>query len=258
MKLYTEVFRQREEKVEVSGSIEETLCLELITDIEDVETLITIVNLKENEEENAYLPITFSEFLSCFEVEGDVSSSVKISSIKMKKNISPSLSKIIYLHLSALISTEKELALDLFEECCLQVDDIVHLVLFGSLENSFDFNLLRIRKMFQTFNFLLNFNSNVDDKHRSLLQDVIKKVIRKQDMSAKIYCISLIWKCVLVASNCPSVLLFAEDWTRKLQQIRSFLQIKEHYQSALSSRKFDTEDIATYTLSGEFDILKVI
>ena len=57
---------------------------------------------------------------------------------------------------------------------------------------------------------------------------------------------------VLLASACPSVLIFAEDWTRKLGHIRNFLRVKAIYIELLGETRFGSEEgTVSYSLSGE-------
>ena len=132
LELFKELMNKKiqEDVIEASGSLKETLCLELMTDIEDIEELLQIVKINDDEEEKkeTFSNVQFAEFLGCFEIDADVSNDKKIS-LRLKKNISPSLSRSVYGALSAVISVEKELALDLFQNCCLNIEDITRYVL---------------------------------------------------------------------------------------------------------------------------------
>ena len=134
LELYKELINKdiQEDVIESSGSLKETLCLELMTDIEDIEELLQIVKIVDDEstrKEN--ISMHFSEFLGCFEIDGDISNDINVS-LRLKKNISPSLSRLLYRALSAVISAEKELALDLFQNCCLNIEDMTRYT-FGIL-----------------------------------------------------------------------------------------------------------------------------
>ena len=136
LELYKELINKdiQEDVIESSGSLKETLCLELMTDIEDIEELLQIVKIVDDEstrKEN--ISMHFSEFLGCFEIDGDISNDLNVS-LRLKKNISPSLSRLLYRALSAVISAEKELALDLFQNCCLNIEDMTR----------YTFNILNI------------------------------------------------------------------------------------------------------------------
>ena len=78
VELYQEVFKERREEIEASGSLQESLCLELMTDIEDVEDLLQVVTIAEERELTSgggvSNNIPLSEFLACFEIDGDFSS----------------------------------------------------------------------------------------------------------------------------------------------------------------------------------------
>ena len=78
VELYQEVFKERREEIEASGSLQEALCLELMTDIEDVEDLLQVVTIAEERELTSgggvSNNIPLSEFLACFEIDGDFSS----------------------------------------------------------------------------------------------------------------------------------------------------------------------------------------
>ena len=133
LQLYKELINKEihEEVIESSASLKEALCLELMTDIEDIEELLQIVKIKEDEmsgtEKEQKIHMHFSEFLGCFEIDGDMSNDKNVS-LRLKKNISPSLSRLVYRALSAVISAEKEMALDLFQNCCLNIEDITRYV----------------------------------------------------------------------------------------------------------------------------------
>ena len=58
-------------------------------------------------------------------------------------------------------------------------------------------------------------------------------------------------RSVLLASACPSVLIFAEDWTRKLGHISNFLRVKAIYSELLQ----ETEEVTCYSLSGEEPVI---
>ena len=78
VELYQEVFKERRQMIEASGSLQESLCLELMTDIEDVEDLLQVVTIAEERELTSgggvSNNIPLSEFLACFEIDGDFSS----------------------------------------------------------------------------------------------------------------------------------------------------------------------------------------
>ena len=48
VQLYTELVRPRSEEVEMSGSVEESLCLELMTDIDEIESLMEMVEIAQS------------------------------------------------------------------------------------------------------------------------------------------------------------------------------------------------------------------
>ena len=132
LEFYKELMNKKiqEDVIESSGSLNETLCLELMTDIEDIEELLQIVKINNDGEEKAeaFIKVQFAEFLGCFEIDADVNNDKKIP-LRLKKNICPSLSRSVYGALSAVISVEKELALDLFQNCCLNIEDITRYLL---------------------------------------------------------------------------------------------------------------------------------
>ena len=107
----------------------------------------------------------------------------------------------------------------------------------------------KLRVILQTLSFLLCYNSNVDDKHRSLMQDLIVRWLRKKDMTSTVYLMATVWKSVLVSSSSSSVLMFAEEWSRVITQMRNFLSVKAVFCSLLGEEE---EDPATYSLSGVF------
>ena len=70
-------------------------------------------------------------------------------------------------------------------------------------------------------------------------------------MSSSILSFSVL-RSVLLASACPSVLIFAEDWTRKLSNIRNFLRVKDIYRELLRQTRLGSEEMMTsYSLSGQ-------
>ena len=77
--LFRELFKNKmpQEVIEGLGSLQETLCLEMMTDIEDVEELLQIVKITEEsgvqDDDDGDLKVSFSEFLTCFEIDGDIS-----------------------------------------------------------------------------------------------------------------------------------------------------------------------------------------
>ena len=77
--LFRELFKNKmpQEVIEGLGSLQETLCLEMMTDIEDVEELLQIVKITEEsgarDDDDGDLIVSFSEFLTCFEIDGDIS-----------------------------------------------------------------------------------------------------------------------------------------------------------------------------------------
>ena len=78
--LFRELFKNKmpQEVIEGLGSLQETLCLEMMTDIEDVEELLQIVKITEEsrvqeDDDDGDLRVSFSEFLTCFEIDGDIS-----------------------------------------------------------------------------------------------------------------------------------------------------------------------------------------
>ena len=101
----------------------------------------------------------------------------------------------------------------------------------------------------QTLSFLLCYNSNVDDRHRSLMQDLVVRWLRKKNMTSTVYLMATVWKCVLVSSSTSSVLMFAEEWSRVITQMRNFLSVKAVFCSLLGEEE---EDPASYSLSGVF------
>jgi len=246
---YYELVKPREFALDdaESGSKEERLCLELVTDLEEVHSVLELVDIKKGEVEME-IELSFPDFLSCFETEGDLSSSKDGLSIRLKKNIPPRVAVNLFSALATLISQDTPSALDQFNMSGLHTEDIMQLLLTANLyqmENT----VLGVRKVFQTMNFLLNFNANVDDRHRSSMQELIRKVLRKQDMNQTVYLVATVWKCVLVASNCQAVAMYAEDWVRKLQQMSSFLQMRQLYSDLLGEEHLHS----VYTLSGVFE-----
>jgi len=253
VELYREILDVGEDKFDSpGGTLEETLCLELMTDIEDVQSLMEVLSIDDTNEESLNKSLTLYDLLTSFHTEGDLQKD--FTSLRMKSKVSPSFAKMFYNIMSSFISTEKERAIDLFQNCCLNIEDMTNVTLQGFIETDVrdrNISLTSIRRLFQTLSFLLTFNSNVDDKQTSLMQEIIRKVLRRQDMTKCVYLVGFVWKCVLLASNYPSVILYAEDWTRKLQHIKSFLSIKKVYLEMLN--KDDAEDNTNYSLSGVFE-----
>ena len=250
VQLYTELVRPRSEEVEMCGSVEESLCLELMTDIDEIETVMEMVEIQSSTSpgSDSEMKASLSDVISCFELDGDVSKDKM--SIRLKKNLSPQLCQELYQSFSRIVSSEKELAVDLMELCSLDMEDMTSLTLQGAFHN-FNCDLLSIRRLFRTLSFFLCYNSNVDDKHRSLMQDLIKRWLRKKDMTSSVYLLATVWKCVLVSSNSSSVLMFAEEWSRVITQIRNFLSVKRVYSSLLTEAGAG-EDLTVYSLSGVF------
>ena len=251
VELYTELIKPRTEEVEISGSVEESLCLELMTDIDEIESLLEIIEISNTfrADDDIVMKASLSEVISCFEVDGDVNTDK--TSIRLKKNNSPQLCQELYQSFSRIISSEKELALDLMQLCCLHMEDMTNLALQGCFHNNLNCDLLSVRRLYRTLSFFLCYNSNVDDKHRSLMQDLIKKWLRKKDMTSSVYLLATVWKCVLVSSNSSSVLMFAEEWSRVISQVRNFLSVKTVYTCLLSEAGVG-EDLTCYSLSGVF------
>ena len=50
---------------------------------------------------------------------------------------------------------------------------------------------------------------------------LFRSVLRRQDMSPRVFLVAATWRCVLLAAASPAVLLWAEDWDRKLAHLRS-------------------------------------
>ena len=112
----------------------------------------------------------------------------------MKKNVAPSLTTALYRALSALISVDRDASLDLVPRYCtvlyctvlyctvldvvprcgLQVEDVTRLALEGCLRAEQGPSLVTVRRLFRSLGFLLGYNANVDDKHRSQMQDVVR------------------------------------------------------------------------------------
>jgi len=244
---YYELVKPREFVNDMEGGTkEERLCLELMTDLEEVRILLDLVGIKMGEEEME-IELSFPDFLSCFETEGDLSSAKDGLSIHLKKNIPPRVAVNLFSAVATLISQDTPSALDQFNLSGLHTEDIMQLLLTATM-HQMENTVTGVRKVFQTMNFLLNLNANVDDRHRSSMQELVRKVLRKQDMNQTIYLVATVWKCVLVASNCQAVAMYAEDWVRKLQQISSFLQIKELYIELL-----EEQIQSVYTISGVFE-----
>jgi hypothetical protein len=248
-KFYYELVKPRDftDDIESVGK-EEILCLELVTDLEEVHILLNLVDIKKREEEEMEIELSFSDFLSCFETEGDLSSAKHGLSIRLKKNIPPRIAVNLFSALATLICQDTPSALDQFHLSGLHAEDIMQLLLTASM-HQMDSTVNGVKKIFQTMNFLLNLNANVDDRHRSSMQELVRKVLRRHDMNQTIYLVATVWKCVLVASNCQAVALYAEDWVRKLQQVSSFLQIKQVYLELLEEQRLPS----VYTISGVFE-----
>jgi len=246
---YHELVKYREftDEYTANTSRQEILCLELVTDIEEVESVLELVDIKQGEDD-LEIELSFPDFVSCFETEGDLSSAKDGLSIRLRKNIHPKLAKNLFSALSTLISHDTPSALDQFHQSGLHTEDITLLLLTANL-HQMEATVYNIRRIFQTMNFLLNLNANVDDRHRSSMQELMRKVLRKQDMNQTVYLLSTVWKCVLVASNCQAVALYAEDWVRKLHQISSFLQIKHTFLDLIE----DESLLTSYSLSGVFE-----
>merc|ERR1740128_116526 len=82
LELYKELINKEiyEDVIEMSGNLKETLCLELMTDIEDIEELLQIVKISENDStENGNINMDFSEFLTCFEIDGDINNDKNVA-----------------------------------------------------------------------------------------------------------------------------------------------------------------------------------
>ena len=71
---------------------------------------------------------------------------------------------------------------------------------------------------------------------------------RRQDMTGTVYSVAMVWRSVLLAFYSSSVILFAEEWSRQLSHIKSFLSIRSVYQQLLSQASI--EDTAVYSVSG--------
>jgi len=246
---YYELVKPRDFADEKDGNTcrEEILCMELVTDLEEVESVLRLVDIKQGEQEME-IELSFPDFLSCFETEGDLSSAKDGLSIRLKKNISPRIAVNLFSAIATLISQDTSSGLDQFQQSGLHTEDITQLLLTANL-HQMDTTVDGVRKIFQTMNFLLNLNANVDDRHRSSMQELMRKVLRKQNMNETVYLVAMVWKCVLVASNCQAVAMYAEDWVRKLHQLSSFLQIKQMYLELLEVEAPQS----VYTISGVFE-----
>ena len=66
---------------DVNTSRQEILCMELVTDLEEVESVLELVDIQQGMEEME-IKLSFSDFLSCFETEGDLSSAMDGFSIQ--------------------------------------------------------------------------------------------------------------------------------------------------------------------------------
>ena len=64
--------------------------------------------------------------------------------------------------------------MDVVPRCGLQVEDVTRLALEGCLRAEQGPSLVTVRRLFRTLGFLLGYNANVDDKHRSQMQDVVR------------------------------------------------------------------------------------
>jgi len=229
-RLYEDFLRNNEKVYDndVSKNLEEELCLELFTDLEEVRSILSVLDITE-EKDGAFPSIAFAEFISCFEVEGDLKTPKGETVIKLKKHIPPELAFNLNSCIASLVYSDSPSAIDHFRNCGFYIEDLVQLLLTAKIYKM-EFSLANIKRTFRLMNFLLNLNANIDDRHRSTMQEQIRRVLRKQNMSSAVFLIAVIWKCVLVASNSQAVLVYAEDWSRKLHLLESFLKIRSTFE----------------------------
>ena len=239
-----------------SSSVEE-LSLSLATDLEEVTTLLQVAPIAPAAPPHTALAL--HDFLSCFETEGDLGhwKSSEGLSVRLRKHLAPLLSLSLHRALTTLVSSRLATAQDHFLLLGLAPEQFLQLAVTSSL-HTMDNSLPGLQALHATMAFLLNFNANVDDRHRANCQDVVRSGLRRAPMSATVFALATVWRCVLAGQGNLTLGVWAEEWSRRLGQVRAFLSLQELLLELVPGQEEPCHSLASVFEAGDGRVAELV
>ena len=165
------------------------------------------------------LTLYCSDFIQCFDIEGELGTGDKIT-IRLKKDLSPRVQPQL-LRLFCRISSEPE-PKEKFLESGISPCEILEIIFVSFLRNP-QYTIESISSIQKCFCLLLSLREGSDDRTISALQDVSKRILLKVPITSEVYTLIFLWRHYL--KDVKSSLSYIDDWTRRLYQAASLLEI---------------------------------
>ena len=232
--------KQEEKELELDDWTVENLAIAFSLPETDVAPLFSLI--KPGVSSNKTLNMFCSDFIQCFDIEGELGSGDR-STIRLRKDLSPRIQPQL-LRLFCRISSEPG-AKEKFLESGISPCEILETILVAFMRNSI-FTIDSLFSIQQCFLVLLGLREGSDDRTISALHDVSKRILLKVPISTEVYTLIFLWRHCL--RRIKSSLSYVDDWTRRLYQVSSLLEI---YQCVLSLA--GEELILKYTIHDVFD-----
>ena len=209
----------------------------------DLEIITERVRLESNKDMQETLEMYCSDFIQCFDIEGELKSS-EIATVHLRKEIPPRMQVQLVKLFCGVISTQDK-ARAKIAESGVSGGEILELLLSTFLHSP-DYRIHSLLSLHQSFILLLSLREGGDDRTVSSLQDIAKKILLKANITSDVYTLVLLWMNAL--KNVKSPDFYLVEWTRRLEQVSRFISILSTFKGLVKG-----EVSSKYTLSDVFD-----
>lgn len=213
---------------------------------EPSDELISVFRIVRNECERVNsadsVPIHCSDFIQCFDLEGELNSGSR-QNLRLKKDLSPTIQTQMNEFFCRLCAMPD--AKELLVTSGVAIGEVFETILLAFVRTP-SYTIESLSNIKQSFIVLLSIREGSDDRTVTCLQDISKRILLKSNISTSVLVLSFIWMNALSQSNCPQI--YVSEWSRRLHQASSFIELT----SCLRSLLKDVLQL-NYSLSDVFD-----